>query len=200
MLLDGVCLSSPTRQSTPIVFVAPSAHEGRSHSCVPPQPPRPPPQKGASSSRPPITAARHLCSPCTEAVARLSLGSHPALARRWRWGHYPSLPTTDSGRAPSEDGARVGGDARPQIGRFLGDGSRDGRALHLALVVDDDARVVLEVDDEALLSPPGLALADDDGGHDFLAQLGLALLDGRHDEVARRRRGQLVEPALDVDD
>ena len=37
------------------------------------------------------------------------------------------------------------------------------RTLHLALGVDDDARVVLKVDEGALLSPPRLALADDNG-------------------------------------
>ncbi|CAH0375348.1 unnamed protein product, partial [Pelagomonas calceolata] len=99
----------------------------------------------------------------------------------------------------SEDRPRVRGDARPQVRALLRDGAVDGRALHLALVVDDDAGVVLEVDDDALLSAPGLALADDDGGHDLLPQLGLALLARAHDEVARRRRRQLVQPPLDVD-
>lgn len=37
--------------------------------------------------------------------------------------------------------------------------------LHLPLVVDDDPRVVLEVDVHAVLPPPRLALADHHSGH-----------------------------------
>jgi hypothetical protein len=51
---------------------------------------------------------------------------------------------------------------------FLGDGTRDGRALHLALGVHNDARVVLKVEEDAVASAPRLALAHHHGGHDWV--------------------------------
>jgi hypothetical protein len=35
-----------------------------------------------------------------------------------------------------DDGTGVGGDTRPEVGAFLGDGTGDGGTLHLALGVD----------------------------------------------------------------
>ena len=99
-----------------------------------------------------------------------------------------------------EDGTRVGGTTGPELGALLGDGSGNGRSLHLSLVVDDDAGGVLEVDEDALLSAEGLALADDDAGHDLLTELGLALLDGAHDHVAGGGLGEAVQPGADVAD
>lgn len=87
------------------------------------------------------------------------------------------------GQAYLGDGGGVGGNSRPEVGALLGDGSGDGGALHLSLVVDDDAGVVLEVDEGAVLASVGLALADDDGGHDLLPELGLSLLHGGHEHV-----------------
>ena len=92
---------------------------------------------------------------------------------------------------------------RPQLSGLLCDGSSDGRALHLTLGVDDDTGVVLEVQVDTVCSPPWLALADNDGGHDLLPQLGLSLLDGRHDHVTSTASGQAVEArtnTLDGDD
>ena len=43
-----------------------------------------------------------------------------------------------------------------------------------------------------------LALADDNGGHHLLAELGLALLDGGHDHVAGGGLRVAVEAATDV--
>lgn len=40
--------------------------------------------------------------------------------------------------------------------------------------------VVLEVQEDTVSALPGLGLADNDGGVDLLAELGLALLDGGH--------------------
>lgn len=48
-----------------------------------------------------------------------------------------------------------------------------------------------------ILSAPRLALADDDGGHDLLPEIGLTLLDGGHDHVANASRREPVEPTLD---
>jgi hypothetical protein len=63
--------------------------------------------------------------------------------------------------------------------------------------------VVLEVEEDTVCSPPGLALADDDSGHDLLPELRLSLLDGGHDHVTDTGGGQTVETctdALDGDD
>lgn len=101
------------------------------------------------------------------------------------------------------DDARVGGDTGPQLGGLLADGAGDGGALHLALGVDDDAGIVLKVEEDAVEALPGLGLADNDGGVDLLAELGLALLDGRDDHVADAAGGQAVQAgadALDGDD
>lgn len=43
-----------------------------------------------------------------------------------------------------------------------------------------DTSVVLEVQEHTVSALPGLGLADNDGGVDLLAELGLALLDGGH--------------------
>lgn len=66
-----------------------------------------------------------------------------------------------------------------------------------------DTGVVLEVEEDAVCSPPGLALADDNSGHDLLPELRLSLLDGGHDHVTNTGSGQAVETsanALDGDD
>ena len=83
------------------------------------------------------------------------------------------------------DGARVGGDTRPEIRlaarcnmsqrscewnicttyAFLRYWAGDGRALHFTLGVDDNTSVILKVEGNTILSSPGLALADNDGGH-----------------------------------
>lgn len=63
--------------------------------------------------------------------------------------------------------------------------------------------IVLEVQVHAIRSPPGLALSDDNGGHDLLPELRLSLLDGRHDHVANTGSRQTVQArtdALDGDD
>ena len=39
------------------------------------------------------------------------------------------------------------------------------RTLHFALGVDNHARIILEIDKGAILSPPGLSLSDDDRRH-----------------------------------
>lgn len=63
--------------------------------------------------------------------------------------------------------------------------------------------VVLEVKEDTVASPPGLALADNDGGHNLLSELRLSLLDGGHDHVTDTTGGQTVEArtnTLDGDD
>ena len=94
--------------------------------------------------------------------------------------------------------------------------------LHLALGVDNDSGVVLEVDKGSLLSPPGLALANHNGrghcecmgeasGHrettdaltshpTLLAQVGLSLLHAGHDHVSRAGSRQPVQAGTPSND
>jgi len=96
------------------------------------------------------------------------------------------------------DDTGVGGDTGPQLSSLLGDGASDGRSLHLTLGVDDDTGVILEVEEDTVTSPPGLALADNDGGHDLLPELRLSLLDGGHDHVTGTTSGQAVKARTDT--
>ncbi|GIX61055.1 syntaxin 5 [Babesia caballi] len=98
----------------------------------------------------------------------------------------------------SDNRGRSGRDLGPQLRALLGDGAGDGRALHLPLGVYDDAGVVLEVDEVAVVAPPGLALAYDNGGVHLLPEVRLALLDGRQDHVAHGRGRQPVEARADT--
>lgn len=63
--------------------------------------------------------------------------------------------------------------------------------------------VVLKVQEDTVEPLPGLRLPDDDGGVHLLPELGLSLLDRRHDHVADAARGHAVEAragALNRDD
>ena len=65
-----------------------------------------------------------------------------------------------------DDRTGVGGNSWPDIGALLGNGTSDGGTLHLTLGVDDNTGVVLEVEEDTVTTSPGLALADNDSGHD----------------------------------
>ena len=58
--------------------------------------------------------------------------------------------------------------------------------------------VVLEVKIDTIRSPPGLALADNNGRHDLLPQFRLSLLDGGHDHVTHTSTGQTVQTGSDT--
>ncbi|RAH40310.1 uncharacterized protein BO95DRAFT_457487 [Aspergillus brunneoviolaceus CBS 621.78] len=58
--------------------------------------------------------------------------------------------------------------------------------------------VVLEVEVDTISAAPGLALADDDGGHDLLTELRLSLLDGGHDHVTDTGSGETVQASTDT--
>ena len=60
--------------------------------------------------------------------------------------------------------------------------------------------IVLEVQVDTISPAPGLALADDNGGHDLLAELGLSLLDGGHDHVTDTGSRETVEAGTDTGD
>jgi len=84
---------------------------------------------------------------------------------------------------------------RPEISGFLSDGAGDGGALHFTLRVDDDASVVFEVEDDTVLTAVALALANNDAGHDLLAEGGVTLLDGAHADITDSGGGETVEAA-----
>lgn len=97
----------------------------------------------------------------------------------------------------------VGSNTGPELSSLLTDGAGDGGSLHLTLGVDDHTSIVLEVQVDTVGSSPGLALTDDNGGHDLLTELGLSLLDGGHDHVTDTGSGKTVQAgtnSLDRDD
>ena len=101
-----------------------------------------------------------------------------------------------------EDSGGIGGDLGVQFSRLTGNGASDGGSLGLSLRVDDDACVIFAVDEGSVDSSPGFALADDDGGHDFLSQVSLAFADGDEQHVSDGAGGELVKdsvPLLDGD-
>ena len=67
------------------------------------------------------------------------------------------------------------------------------RTFHFSLNVHNDARIVFKVYYHPFLPSPRLALSHDDRGHHLLPQVGLALLHGRHNHVARRRGREPVQ-------
>lgn len=107
--------------------------------------------------------------------------------------------------------ARTTGNLGPQVSALLRDGANDGRASHLALGVDDDARVVYIASDVKMLltlkvqliafaSAVALALPDDDSRQDLLTQLGLSLLDRSQEQLADGALGQSVQAGADLGD
>ena len=110
----------------------------------------------------------------------------------------PELEAIRCGRVSAEKTGAGRATYRPQLGGLLCDGTSDGRALHLTLGVDDDTGVILKVEEDTVTSPPGLALADNDGGHDLLPELRLSLLDGGHDHVTGTTSGQAVKTRTDT--
>ena len=87
----------------------------------------------------------------------------------------------------------MGGNLGPEVSGFLSDGSGDGGALHFTLGVDDDTSVVFEVEDDTVLAAVRLTLADDDAGHDLLAESGVTLLDGAHADITDGGGRETVE-------
>lgn len=87
----------------------------------------------------------------------------------------------------------VGGNTGPQVSALLSDGSSDSGSLHLSLGVDNDTGVVLEVEENTVLSSPRLGLTDDNGGHDLLSQLRLSLADSGDNHVSSSGSGQTVQ-------
>jgi hypothetical protein len=61
-----------------------------------------------------------------------------------------------------------------------------------------DLCITFEIHVDTVLAAPWLALADDDGGHDLLTEIGLPLLDGGHHHIADAGGRETVEAPLDA--
>lgn len=61
-------------------------------------------------------------------------------------------------------------------------------------------RLTFEVEEVTLSTSDGLLLADDDGGHDLLSELGLTLLDGSEEHVSNGGNGEPVETTASAND
>ena len=94
--------------------------------------------------------------------------------------------------------AGVGCNLGPQIGTLLGDWSGDGRSLHFALVVDDDASIIFKVNENTVLPSEWLSLANDDCRHDLLSKFGFTLLDGSNEHIASTSGWETIQTALDA--
>jgi hypothetical protein len=92
-----------------------------------------------------------------------------------------------------ENGRGSRSNARPSGGALLSDGASDTGTLELTLGVNNDTSVVLKTDEDTVLTAPRLALTDDDGGSDLLAELRLALLDSGENHVTDSSLGVAVE-------
>merc|ERR1719277_991434 len=101
-------------------------------------------------------------------------------------------------RSANGRGARC--DLGPQLGTLLRHRALDSRALHLALVIHDNASVVLEVDENTFAAAPRFLLADYDPLQHLLPQLWLALLACAENHVARAALGDHVQAAPDAAD
>lgn len=108
----------------------------------------------------------------------------------------PFVTSTKIRKERLDNGASVGCNSGPDISTLLGDRASDSRSLHLALVVDNNTSVVLEVEEGAILPAPGLSLPDDDGWVHLLSQLWLSFSDGGKNHVTKARGREAVETAL----
>ena len=73
--------------------------------------------------------------------------------------------------------ASITGNSGPQVGTLLGYRSGDGRSLHLSLVIDNHASVILEIDELTIFPSEGFPLPDHHSGHDFFPELWFTLRD-----------------------
>jgi hypothetical protein len=64
--------------------------------------------------------------------------------------------------------------------------------------VDNDTGVIFKVQEDTVSTAPGLALTNDNGGHNLLSQFRLTLLDGGNNDVTGSTAGQSVETTLDT--
>lgn len=64
----------------------------------------------------------------------------------------------------------MGGNLRPELRCFLGDGTSDSAAFGFSFIVDNNSGIILAVEESAVGSVPGSALANDDGGVNFLSE------------------------------
>jgi len=76
--------------------------------------------------------------------------------------------------------------------------TEDDPTTHIINIKRRSRQRTLKVQEDTVLAPPRLLLADHHGGHHLLPQLGLPLLNGGQHHVAYRRGRQAVKHALDA--
>merc|ERR1719373_1497255 len=120
------------------------------------------------------------------------------------WFMFPMMLSTCSTRVRIRKHLRYGGsitgNSWPKICALLGYGTSDGGPVHLSLVIDNHASVILEIDELSIFSSEGFPLADHHSGHDFFPQLWFTLLDCGEDHVPTAGGGQPVETSADAVD
>lgn len=94
--------------------------------------------------------------------------------------------------------ASIRSNSGPQVGTFLSNWASNSRALHFALVVDDNACIVFKVDEGTILPAEWLALSDDNCRHDLLTELRLTLLDCCNKHVTATSSWEPVQPTPDT--
>lgn len=87
----------------------------------------------------------------------------------------------------------TGSNTGPEVSALLSDRASNSGTLHLTLGVSDNAGVILEVEENAILPAPGAGLTDNNCRHDLLSELGLTLLNGSHDHVSDTSGGKTVQ-------
>lgn len=91
----------------------------------------------------------------------------------------------------------IGRNTGPQVSAFLRYRTGNSGALHFALVVHYDARIILKVEEDTISPAEGFSLPNDDRWHDFFTQFRFTLLDGGDKHVTDSGSGQPVQTTTD---
>merc|ERR1712136_153602 len=94
----------------------------------------------------------------------------------------------------------VRGNSGPQFSTLLSNGTSDGGTLHLALIVHDNTRIVLEVQEHTILSAKRLPLSDHNRWHNLFTEFWLTLLYRRHEHVTGCGRWKSIKTTFDAAD
>lgn len=87
----------------------------------------------------------------------------------------------------------VGCNTGPQVGTFFRYRTGNSGALHFALVVYYDARIVLEIEENTISPAEGFSLSNDDRWHDFFTQFRFTLLNCGDKHITNTSRGQPIQ-------
>jgi hypothetical protein len=86
----------------------------------------------------------------------------------------------------------------PQVSTLFGNWSRNTRAFHFSLGVDDDTSVIFATNEDPVSPSPSFALSNNDSGHDFFPELGLSFLHCHQDHVSDGRSWQTIETSSEA--